>query len=808
MASSGDAPLPRKVSPVSSSPAPPPPFPAARGPRRRAVLRSATAAAAAVAGGVAGGVSLVSAAASPADASARSTRRYAWRNAEIVGGGFVTGIVFSQSEKDLVYARTDIGGAYRLNKRTGRWIPLLDWVDWDHYGHTGVISIATDELDPDRVYAAVGTYPMPDWDPTMAAVVRSTDRGRTWRRTMLPFRLGGNMPGRGIGERLVVDPHRNSVLYLGVRGGNGLWRSVDHGETWAKVESFPNAGNFVPDPEDVDGPNGDNLGVLQVLFDKRDGRRGRPTRTLYVTVADTENILYRSTDAGRTWQRVPGQPTGFIPHKAVFDHENGYLYLATSDTAGPYDGSKGDVWRLDTATDTWTRISPVPSTSPDCQWGYSGLSIDRQNPGTLMVATQILWYPDIIIFRSTDGGASWTRAWDMNADNERTFRYTMDISVSPWLTWNGNPAPPQTAPKLGWMTEALEIDPFSSDRFLYGTGATIHGTDNLTDWDTGGTVRIDVRAEGLEETAVLSVISPPVGAHLLSALGDIGGFRHTDLTRATSMYDTPTFSTTVALDYAEKAPQTIVRAGHPTGEWTEHFAISTDGGGTWAPSGSEPDGVTGPGDGETAVAIAADGGRVVWAPAGAPVSWSADAGQTWTACEGVPSGAGVRADRVDPAVFYAIHAGTFYRSTDGGEHFEATGATGLPAEGNVRFKAVPGQEGDIWLGGGETGKVYGLWRSTDAGTSFTRLPGVDEGDNVGFGKPAPGRSYPAVYASLRIGGVRGVFRSDDTGRTWTRINDDQHQYAWTGNTITGDPRVYGRVYFGTNGRGVIYGDPA
>jgi xyloglucan-specific exo-beta-1,4-glucanase len=57
-----------------------------------------------------------------------------------------------------------------------------------------------------------------------------------------------------------------------------------------------------------------------------------------------------------------------------------------------------------------------------------------------------------------------------------------------------------------------------------------------------------------------------------------------------------------------------------------------------------------------------------------------------------------------------------------------------------------------------------------------------------------------------VRGVRGIFRSDDKGRTWTRVNDDDHQYAWTGAAITGDPRVYGRVYVATNGRGVIVGD--
>ena len=77
---------------------------------------------------------------------------------------------------------------------------------------------------------------------------------------------------------------------------------------------------------------------------------------------------------------------------------------------------------------------------------------------------------------------------------------------------------------------------------------------------------------------------------------------------------------------------------------------------------------------------------------------------------------------------------------------------------------------------------------------------------IGFGKAATGQTYPAIYTSAKIDGVRGIFRSDDQGATWIRINDDQHQYAWTGKVITGDPRIYGRVYFGTNGRGIIYGD--
>ncbi|MBI0300130.1 xyloglucanase, partial [Streptomyces sp. PRKS01-29] len=721
-----------------------------------------------------------------------------WKNVRVDGGGFVPGIVFNRKEKNLAYARTDIGGAYRWDQSGKRWVPLLDSVDWDHWGWTGVVSLASDSVDPDKVYVAAGTYTN-SWDPGNGAILRSSDRGASWRSTTLPFKLGGNMPGRGMGERLAVDPNRNSVLYLGAPSGNGLWRSTDSGVTWSKVTSFPNPGTYVQDPSDTSGYLSDNQGVVWVTFDERTGSSGSATKTIYVGVADKDNTVYRSTDAGATWSRVAGQPTGYLSHKGVLDTKNGYLYLTTSDKGGPYDGEKGQVWRYTTATGEWKNISPMADA--DTYFGYGGLTVDRQKPGTLMVTGYSSWWPDTQIFRSTDSGATWTRAWDFTSYPNRSFRYTQDVSAVPWLTFGTNPSPPEVTPKLGWMTEALEIDPFDSHRMMYGTGATIYGTENLGNWDSGGKITITPMVRGLEETVVNDLASPPTGAPLLSALGDIGGFRHTDLDAVPArMYTSPTFTTTTSLDYAETNPNTVVRVGN--NDSAPRIAFSTDNGANWF-QGSEPSGVTGGGT----VAAAADGSGFVWAPEGtSAVYHTTGFGNSWSASSGIPAGAVVESDRENPKTFYGFKAGTFYVSTDGGATFTARASSGLPADGPVRFKALPGAEGDIWLAGGSTGGAYGLWHSTDSGATFTKLSGVQQADTIGFGKAAPGASYQALYTSAKIGGVRGIFRSTDAGASWTRINDDAHQWGWTGASITGDPRVYGRVYVATNGRGILRGD--
>ncbi|MEU1199050.1 cellulose binding domain-containing protein [Streptomyces sp. NPDC005813] len=722
---------------------------------------------------------------------------YTWKNARIDGGGFVPGIVFNRSEKNLAYARTDIGGAYRWTESTKSWTPLLDSVGWDEWGHTGVVSLASDSVDPDKVYAAVGTYTN-SWDPTNGAVLRSSDRGAGWQKADLPFKLGGNMPGRGMGERLAVDPNRNSVLYLGAPSGKGLWRSTDSGASWSRVTAFPNAGNYVQDATDTSGYASDNQGIVWVTFDESTGTKGSTTQTVYVGVADKDNAVYRSTDGGTTWSRLAGQPTGCLAHKGVLDAANGYLYLAYSDKGGPYDGGKGRLWRYATGSGTWTDISPVAEA--DTYYGFGGLTVDRQHPGTVMATAYSSWWPDTQIFRSTDSGGTWTKAWDYTSYPNRSNRYTMDVSSVPWLTFGANPAPPEQTPKLGWMTEALEIDPFDSARMMYGTGATIYGIENLTDWDGGGTFTVEPMVRGLEETAVNDLVSPPSGAPLLSALGDIGGFRHTDLTKVPSMmYTSPNLTTTTGLDYAETNPNTVVRVGDL--DSGPHIGFSTDNGANWF-AGTDPSSVTGGGT----VAAASDGSRFVWSPSGTGVQYTTGFGTSWSASSGIPAGARVESDRADPKTFYGFKSGTFYMSSDGGATFTASPASGLPSGDSVRFKALPGTKGDVWLAGGASDGAYGLWHSTDGGATFTRLAGVEQADTIGFGKAATGASYQTLYTSAKIGGVRGIFRSTDKGATWTRINDDAHQWGWTGAAITGDPRVYGRVYVSTNGRGIVYGD--
>jgi photosystem II stability/assembly factor-like uncharacterized protein len=683
-----------------------------------------------------------------------ATGPYQYRSVSILGGGFVTGIVFSPLERDLIFARTDIGGAYRWN--VDHWMPVTDWVDRARVNWMGIESIAFDPLDPKVVYMAAGMY----IGAGAGMMLRSADRGISWEHHGIPVPMGGNADGRSMGERLAVDPRQTNTLYFASRT-LGLWRSVDRATSWSRVENFPVTGMA-------------NHGLSLVVF--APSRAEDRESTFYVGVAEPQgSTLYRSTDSGRSFESVAGAPSGLLPHHAAFDTE-GVLYLAYNDSPGPNGITRGSIWKHVPASGTWADISPPVGGR------FGGLAVDQSRPGTLLATSIDVWAPDDI-YRTTDAGVSWQALGS---------RAVFDAQGAEYLRFGG-----QSISSTGWMGD-IEIDPFDSNRALYITGQGIWWSDDVTATDSGMAPRFRFENHGLEETVALDLAVPPAGALLLSAVGDIGGFRHDDLEKPSPhVFKNPVFGNTTSLDFAGAAPDVVARVGTAS-RGNPRGAYSLDGGTSFSPFASEP----AMGRGQGTIAVSADGTRFVWATQSAVPAFSEDRGMTWTPCVGLPIAARVSADRVNPAVFYAVNtAGTeVLVSRDGGATFGLT-QDKFPVAVS-RPKAVFDHEGDVWIPTGS-----GLLRSTDAGETFSKLAPVQTAYAVAFGKAAPERDYPAIYVGGMVDYVNGIFRSDDAGASFVRIDDAQHQYGWI-NHLAADPRLYGRVYLGTSGRGIIYGDPA
>ncbi|MGV3613789.1 MAG: exo-alpha-sialidase [Fimbriimonas sp.] len=704
---------------------------------------------------------------------------YRWKSVQMVGGGFVDGIVFHPTAKGVRYARTDIGGAYRWDDRARRWTPLLDFLGFEDTNLMGVESIAVDPADASRVYLACGTYTNPRVPD--GAIFRSRDRGRTFQRTDVPFKLGGNENGRGNGERLTVDPNDGRVLFFGTRHA-GLWRSDDGAATWRRVEGFPAA--------TVEAAKG--VGINVVLVDPRGGKRGGPSRVVYAAVSVMGGpSLFRSLDGGTTWSPVPGQPTNLKPTHMVLARD-GFLYLTYGTDGGPNRMRDGAVWRLDTAAGEWTNITPD---RPDAtrMFGYAAVAVDAKDPKTL-IASSFFRPGGEEIFRSRDRGATWRPVLAGTAQ--------WDYTVAPYVARTG----------IHWLFD-VEIDPADPDHAIFTTGYGGHETFNLTAADRGLPTKWHVMSKGIEETVALDLVSPPQGPPLVSAIGDYGGFVHWDLDRPApeGNFDRPHFGNTTGLAYAENAPNLIVRVGRGSGNrGGGNIGYSVDSGRTWRPTASTPV----PNAALGRIAVSADGAKWIWTLRDASYL-TQDRGLTWTRCQGLPEVPRVVADRIDPRRFYALSlfAGKLYTSVDGGKTFaEAPVALpgGLPVAGGDRgdnrggqdhLYATPGRSADLWIAAYE-----GLHRSRDGGKAWTTLPGVEQIHAFGFGKAAPRSTEPALFLVGVVRGLRGIYRSDDAGASWIRINDPAHQWGLL-LQITGDPRIHGRAYVGTHGRGTLYGDP-
>ncbi len=696
----------------------------------------------------------------------------------MVGAGFVDGVVFHPKAKDVRYARTDMGGAYRWDAAGGRWAPMLDWVPYRDLNLMGVESVAVDPNDVQKVFLACGTYTNPSTPD--GAILRSSDGGKTFAIARVPIKFGGNENGRGNGERLSVDPFGGQRLLLGTRN-DGLWRSDDGGRTWGREASFPSTG----------GARG--AGVVVTLFDP--STKG----IAYVAVSNAEGpSLFRTTDGGASWAETAGAPRGLLPTHMVLA-DDGSLWVTFGDSPGPSRMTAGAVWRMKGGI--WTDVTPEKG-----PFGYAAVSCEK---GATIVSTFSRPGGEQI-YRSLDGGKTWAKCIGA--------RKAYDFTKAPYTSRVG----------IHWLFD-VEIDPFDPNHAVFTTGYGGHETFDLTNADRGRPVHWSSMAPGIEESVGLALLSPTKGVPLVSAIGDYGGFVHRDLDRPApeGNFTTPHFGNTTDVAAGDFAPETIVRVGRSSGGAREaNLGFSLDGGASWRPPISTPDDAR-----EGHIAVSPDGTTWVWSLRGGAYR-TGDYGARWEIPTGLPIGLRVVADRVTTGRFYALDlfGGKLYQSEDGARTFESSdlgfvaekGDRGDSRGGQDGLYATPGRAGDLWIAAFD-----GLYHARTS-RAFVRLPHVETIHAFGFGKASPepmlpdafvkvlrlfgfgeavqkGR-FPALYLVGQIDGERGIFRSDDVAESWTRISDDAHQWGLV-LQIAGDPKKYGRVYVGTHGRGVFYGDP-
>lgn len=723
-----------------------------------------------------------------------------WGGIEITGGGFVSGIVTGQ---DVMYARTDVGGAYKYNYDTEEWEQLFAFISEADRGMLSVEAIAIDPNDDDIVYFLCGCAYFSD---ARTAVYKTTDGGKTFTSTDVTslIQVMGNGDGRHFGERLVIDPENPDTIYCGGRT-NGLIKSTDGGETWELVEGFDDLNLFTGTTNwptwtdnmvsivDADGTayNSTN-GVSSLAIS--DGK-------LFVGVSvQGKPSVYVSEDNGETFEPLSDDlPTDTYPSRFNLDADGNLLisYAGALSFSGD-----GGCYRYNIEDGSVDNISPTTNS-------FGAVYSDPNDSNKLVATTCGLWYSQLwheddwetdsvawgdITFRSEDGGKTWKQLAPGNEDGwggPLQADYLQDGGVS------------CVEGKAIHWTGCMVIDPRDPDKVWVTSGNGIFTCDDI--W--AECPQYYFHADGIEEVVALDMVSVK-GGNVYSAIGDYDGFIHYSTTE--SKQYTPNIGSTSAIAYCPSNPDVMVRFS----EHQEPAYYSMDAGETWTEMES-----SGGEGGKAAITQLEDGTYRIFHAVSGGVSYTDDFGATWTSCgingvyyECVPY---TFVDLENPSLVYAYgyyndpytpNASTPYRlyvSTDYGTTFSSAidicQYDGCDAATRIAYLG----EDDLILAGG----WYGLYRVTNQGQNIESL-NVYYCKTVGYGAPKDEDSPNTLYIWGRPteSDAEGIYASTDAGETWFRVNDDAHSYGGTGNGnfIVGDMNTYGTFYMSTVGTGIIY----
>jgi photosystem II stability/assembly factor-like uncharacterized protein len=294
-----------------------------------------------------------------------------------VMSGRVTAIDAVNKDSRIIYVGSAAGGVWKSITGGTLWKPVFD----KHTQSIGDIRI--DQKHPDTIWVGTGESNMRNSVSVGEGMYKSVDGGETWKKV--------GLEGTEHISKIQIDPSNSDIVYVAAPGplwgdspDRGLYKTVNGGATWDKVlfiDDKTGCADVMIDPKD---PN--------IIYASMWEFRRKPWS---FSSGGQGSGLYKSTDGGATWNRIDKGFTDGILGRII-------LSMSPSDSKIIYAIAEAKATALFKSTDggeTWTKKSSSSNVTAR-PFYFSVLTVDPTNSNRL-------YRPAFNLSISDDAGESW-----------------------------------------------------------------------------------------------------------------------------------------------------------------------------------------------------------------------------------------------------------------------------------------------------------------------------------------------------------------------------------------------------------------